>query len=166
MPPRRRRGRQPDVRSPLKGISKFAPKLCPPLHALVFLPSSLPPSIPSRSFDFRRRLCHSCLTPSLCPSVRPSLSPTHISPTLTFMVMTSNENVQRRKARAGGRDGGKDAFSSQNDGNCSSNDRDGDGGRHGRAGRSSLPREILSAGIKNHPLRERACSLHACSYGG
>ena len=102
MPPRRR-GRQPDVRPPLKGISKFAPKLCPPLHALVFLSSSLLPVrlVPSISDGDSAILA--LLPRSVFPSVRPSLSPTHISPTLTFMVMTSNERTKkeggRRRAR-------------------------------------------------------------------
>ena len=124
MPPRRR-GRQPDVRPPLKGISKFAPKLCPPLHALVFLPrpSLLPVRLVPSISDGDCAILAS-LPRSVRLSVRPSLSfsNSYFSNFDFYGNDIEPTYEEGRRAPEGETEGSKDAFSSQNDGNCSSND--------------------------------------------
>ena len=126
---------QPDIRYPLKGISNLAPKVCTPLRLCAPPLHRSPSFLPSRSFDFRRRVCHSCLT--LPPShPRPSLFPSFPLTNSYFSnfdfygndIERTDEGTNERERRATEDD--VEAFSSQNDGNCSSNDRtEGEEGR-------------------------------------
>ena len=98
MPPPRA-APQSDIRHPLKGISKLEPKVCSPFHRSRARP---PSSLTPRSFDFRRRLRHSCLPHS--PFVRPSfpLSNSYFS-NFDFYGNDIERTAERTRARTWGR---------------------------------------------------------------